>query len=136
MVLEKRHVFMNLLFEGLKRWEFLLGAEVMHERDGHLPSVEVAIPVGDMHLYADARAAYGGVAADIHEYGLVKKPEFGIGEAAGIDARSGAKLIFGHRDIGGGETDGAPQMPALDNLARECIRMAEHRIGFLYQGRL
>ena len=44
MVLEKRHVFMNLLFEGLKRWEFLLGAEVMHERDGHLSSVEVAIP--------------------------------------------------------------------------------------------
>ena len=100
------------------------------QRDGF--AVEVAVEVQDPGLHGDVVAADRGAHAHV---GHCQIAFFADPDTAGVNAESGDQNTVGKLQIGGGDADGAAQLPSGHHGAGKDMGMAQQAVGFFHVAR-
>ena len=119
----RRHgIGRDLRLEGVEIGETLFVAQLVHETNGNMLAVDVAVEIEQVHLEQRPRATHGRPDAEVGDAGqrLVAQAADLDGENAGHRQR-----IVLDADVRGGETELAADLVAVRDLAVDDVRPAE-----------
>ncbi len=122
---------LDLLAEGFQRVELLFAADELEGLDFEVSAVDILVDVEVMGFEAVGWGGLvvGGADAEVEDGGVGFVVENGVG---GVDAEGWEGEIL-DIEVGGGETDLAAELVALDDLTGDGVGTTEQAAGFREQ---